>query len=102
MGEIYPLLDFLEVVILLVALMLVDLLAYQLPLLCPIIDRYLPHTFPLLYLLLYFHSTILYILCAGFMLFSYVVIYCHLQAFPFYTSNLFHFTLLFFTVACCH
>ena len=32
MGEIYPLLDFLEVVILLVALMLVDLLAYQLPL----------------------------------------------------------------------
>jgi len=32
MGEIYPLLDFLEFVFLLTALVLVDLLAYQIPL----------------------------------------------------------------------
>jgi len=51
MSEIYPSIDFLEFVILMPALVLVELLAHQT--VHPIIDSYLPHTFTR-YLLIYF------------------------------------------------
>jgi len=85
MGEIYPLLDFLEFIILLTALVLVGLLAYH-PV-YPIIDRYLPHAFTPFTALLKLVTPCGFF-CAGFTLFYCVVMYCHILAFSFHTSYL--------------
>jgi len=85
----YPLLDFLEFVIFLPALVLVDLLAQRS--VYPIIDHYLPHTFTLFTALRHIVT---------FVHFSVQVLRCFIALLYIVTSRHFHFTLLIFHVHC--
>jgi len=89
--EIYPLLDFLEfVIILFTALAPVDLLVHRSVYL--IIDSYLPHRFTL-FAALFHIARFCAFFCATFVLFYRVVIHRHNQAFSLSST---------FAVAYCH